>query len=130
MLSLIAALALSAQENRAPDDVFGKYIFTSIPGRYTCDKSDEIYISISPKGIVWGDGDFQPLIRLESADRDHYHLWVKDQKTGKAILYGIFIDRNYENAIVISDERAEIQASIDHPGIGDIGLAGYVRCSS
>jgi hypothetical protein len=130
MLPLIAALTLVSQDAEAGREIFGKYLSTNLTTKPTCDKQGEKYLLIGPRGIIWEDGKTQPLIKLEASDRDHYHLWVKDPQTGRAILYGVFIDRQFDNAIVISDERAEVQARIDQPGVADIGIAGYARCPS
>lgn len=130
MLLLIAGSILAVQETNAGADLFGKYLATNLTTKPTCDKPGERYLVINSSGLDWGDGKTHPLIRLEVGDRNHYHLWLKDRRTGKAVLYGIFVDRNYDNAIVISDERAEMQARIDRPGVADIGIAGYARCPS
>ncbi|QNQ08342.1 hypothetical protein [Sphingomonas alpina] len=130
MLSFIVASMLAIQDAKAGADLFGKYLATNLTTKPTCDKPGERYLILSPRGLDWGNGKTQPLVRLEVGDRDHYHLWIKDLQTGKVMLYGVFIDRNYDNAIVISDERAEVQAQIDQPGVADIGIAGYARCPS
>lgn len=130
MFLLILGSMLAVQDAKADVDVFGKYLATNLTTKPACDKPDERYLTISSRGLDWGDGKTHPLVRLEVGDRDHYHLWIKDLRTGKVVLYSVFIDRNYDNAIVISDERAEMQARIDQPGVADIGIAGYARCPS
>lgn len=130
MLLFIVGSMLAVQDAKAGADVFGRYLATNLTTKPTCDKPGERYLIISSSGLDWGDGKTHPLVRLEVGDRNHYHLWVKDIRTGKAVLYGVFIDRQYDNAIVISDERAEMQARIDQPGVADIGIAGYARCPS
>ncbi|MDV3457466.1 hypothetical protein RZN05_10765 [Sphingomonas sp. HF-S4] len=130
MLPFILGSILAVQDAKAHVDVFGKYLATNLTTKPACDKPGDRYLIINSKGLDWGDGKTYPLVRLEVGDRDHYHLWLNDLQTGKVMLYGVFIDRNHDHAIVISDERAEMQARVDQPGVADIGIAGYARCPS
>jgi uncharacterized protein YegJ (DUF2314 family) len=130
MLLFMLGSMLAAQDTQADANVFGKYLATNLTTKPACNKPREKYLIISSSGLDWGDGKTHPLVRLEVGGRDHYHLWIKDIWTSKVVLYGVFIDRNHDKAIVISDERAEMQAQVDQPSVADVGIAGYARCPS
>lgn len=127
---LIVALALHLQQAPAGSDVFGKYLQTNMTTKPECTAPGEKYLVISPKSIAWDDGRVDDIVSLEIGANDHYHLWVKDGKSGKAVVYGIYVDKRYDRAIVVSDERAMTQAQIDQPNAYDIGVVGYARCPS
>lgn len=128
MLLFIVGSMLAAQHAKADADLFGRYLATVTTTKPICDKPGETYLIISSRGLNWGDGITHPLIQLEALDRSNYYLWVNE--AGKAKLYGVFIDRRHDDAIVISDESASMQAQIDQPGIVDHGLTAYARCPS
>lgn len=126
MLMIVAAL--SAQTLSRGREVFGRYLRTNLTTTPRCDQPNEHYLTISPSGIGWEDGKFDPIISLNSAGENRFYIWIKDSKSGKAVLIGVYIYRKYDNAIVISDEQAAAQAQIDQPGHADIGVAVYARC--
>jgi hypothetical protein len=127
MLLLLAASLSAYQDIGRGEELFGRYLATNLTTRPRCDNPSDRYVVISRSGIDWGDGKTDSLIRLEMADPEHFHLWAKESGTGKAVLYGLFIDRNHDRALVISDERAVVQAQIDHSA-ADVGASGYARC--